>query len=422
MSQLLFVTAEAGGGKSTTIRTLVDGLEALHEPPLVAYFFFKDDDNRSCSYDEALSTLTYQLLVQDRDLVKHAARAHQQYGDALRHQTKEMWKIILQIASEATRDVFCVLDAVDECATSDRQQLVVDLVEIFHDDNQALLTSRLKFVVTSRPYEDQYHPYQRLKASSFIKILSGENAHVVSDIRNVILFKAEELAKKRELSQDIQDLLVSRLLDRNLRTRSFLAVRMTFELLDSHHMMHKGAGKRTIEISLAKIPQQLSDQFNEMLDRSHDRLHTWRLFCVILTTRRTLKISEFKVIYYLTQPASSKVATVESYNDLELPTDDEEFKRLVRSRCGLFITFIRNSVHLFHQTAREYLLARMGLPGDDLQSITPQVWAEEGEDDSERRGRSWMSCISNEDANLVCLRVCLDILTFTASKAWIQEV
>ncbi|TDZ60849.1 Ankyrin repeat and SOCS box protein 2 [Colletotrichum trifolii] len=66
--RMLLVTAEAGGGKSTAMRTLVDNLQASSKSPLVAYFFFKDDDDRLRSYQEALSSLVHQLLVQDREL------------------------------------------------------------------------------------------------------------------------------------------------------------------------------------------------------------------------------------------------------------------------------------------------------------------------------------------------------------------
>ncbi|KAK2052386.1 ankyrin repeat protein [Colletotrichum caudatum] len=403
--QLLFVTAEAGGGKSTTMRAVIDTLQASDEPPLIAYFFFKDDDDRLRSYDAAMSTLIYQLLVKDRGLVRHVRRPYRQYGDAIRHQTGEMRQIIMKIATQSKRDILCVLDALDECAAPDRKQLVADLNAF---QNTVQPTSRLRFIVSSRPYQDENHPYTDLLASSNIRHLAGENAQVRSDIRKVIRFKS------------IQDMLNARLSDQNVHTRSFLAVRMAFELLDSHHRMHKGAGKRTIDIVLADIPQKLGDQFDEMLNRSLDREHAWRLFSIILAVRKTLELSEFKVIYSLTQPTTSTVGAPRSYDELEMPTDDEEFKRFVRSRCGLFITFGRNSVHLFHQTAREHLMAVVS-------GKTPYVgplrgWGDQTDHSGTRHGPTWKGCISESDAYLVCATVCLDILKFTVSKEYVLEV
>ncbi|KAK1982763.1 ankyrin repeat protein [Colletotrichum cereale] len=418
--QLLFVTAEAGGGKSTTMRTLIDTLQASDELPLIAYFFFKDDDDRLRSYDEAMSTMIYQLLVKERGLVQHAREPHRQYGDAIRHQTKEMWQIIVKIASQSRRDIFCILDAVDECSAPGRKQLVADLADAFQ--NMVQSTSRLRFAVSSRPYQDENHPYADLAASNNTRHLAGEDAQVQSDIRKVIRFKVQELAQKRQLNQSIQNMLVTRLSDQNVQTRSFLAVRMAFELLDSHHRMHKGAGERTIDIILADIPQQLGDQFDEMLKRSLDREHAWRLFSVILAVRRTLKIAEFKAIYSLTQPTTGAIAPARSYDELEMPTDDEEFKRFVRSRCGLFITFVRNSVHLFHQTAREHLLAKTAVSGKTPYAGPAQVWGGQKDHSGAKHGSTWKGCISETDSNLVCATVCLDILTFTVSRTWVLEV
>lgn len=418
--QLLFVTAEAGGGKSTTMRTLIDTLQTSDEPPLVAYFFFKDDDDRLRSYDEALSTLIYQLLMQERGLVQHARGPYRQYGDAIRHHTKAMWQIILEIAAKAKTDIVCVLDAVDECAAPDRRQLVADLADAFHNAVQP--TSRLRFVASSRPYQDEYHPYAALAASSNIRHLVGENSQVQSDIRKVIRFKAQELARKLHLDQNIQDLLVARLCNQNTHTRSFLAVRMAFELLDSHRRMHKEEGERTISSILADIPQQLGDQFDELLNRSLDKEHAWRLFCVILGARRTIKIPEFKVIYSLTRPRSSTVVPAQSYEDLELPSDDEEFKQLVRSRCGLFITFVRNSVHLFHQTAKEHLMGKSGTSGKVPQAVPARAWDRKADMPDTKHANSWKGCISETDANIVCATVCMDILTFQVPQTWIFEL
>jgi hypothetical protein len=183
-SQLLFVTAEAGGGKSTTMRTLIDTIKVSDGPAFVAYFFFKDEDDRLRSYDNALSTLIYQFLVQERGFVQHAKEPYRKYGDAIRHHTKEMWQILVMIASQARRNIFCVLDAVDECAQSDRKQLIADLADVFQDT--ARPTSRLKFIASSRPYQDENHPYADLVPGSNIRHLAGENAQVQSDILKLI--------------------------------------------------------------------------------------------------------------------------------------------------------------------------------------------------------------------------------------------
>ncbi|KAI5458267.1 hypothetical protein BGZ63DRAFT_363301, partial [Mariannaea sp. PMI_226] len=406
--QLLFVTAEAGGGKSTVMRTLADELLRLENASLVAYFFFKEDEDILRSYEEALSCLLYQLFVQDKNLSNFVGRLYQQYGRGINLNTRAMWEVLSKIAAHAQTDVFCLLDAVDECEPVGRRQLVEDLQSFFKDPMNS--NAELKFVASSRPYQDESHQYENLISplTENIRHLAGEDAKFQSDIRQVIRSKTEELARKRQLSNSVQELLIERISNQNLNTRSFLAIQMAFELLDSHRRMHKGAGERTIVIILADIPHSLSEQFEKLLSKSLDAQHARRLFSLILATRRTIKIEEFKVMYSLTEPTDPGLRP-QSYDDLELPPDDEEFKQLVRSRCGLFITFVRSSVYLFHQTAREHLLARReSSAADSLGYATPVQPASL----TKANKSIWKGSITSADANLVCASVCLDLLNF----------
>ncbi|OAG01554.1 uncharacterized protein CC84DRAFT_1074976, partial [Paraphaeosphaeria sporulosa] len=417
--QLLFVTAEAGGGKSTVMRTLVDKLQHCDGQPVVGYFFFKDDDDQLRSYEDALSSIIYQVFVQERSLIKHARDLYKQYGHGIRYQTEKLWPILQAAATDTHRELICILDAVDECAPAGRRQLVSDLADAFKSGVESSST-KLKFVVTSRPYQDENHPYTDLITSKTIRHLAGEYARVQSDVQSIIRFKAEELAKKHRLAQNTLEILVEAISNQNLQTRSFMAVRMTFELLDSHELMQESAEKDMIHAILADIPQTLGDQFDKMLDRSRNREHARRLFCVILASRKTLKISELKVLYVLTQPRDPATKAPQSYEDLQLPADDEEFKRLVRAQCGLFITFVKNSVHLFHQTAREHLMASLDntntvVPMNEIMSTTSSSIAgrEKG------RQRTWRGCITKAGANLVMLIACTDLLNFNISRSWV---
>ncbi|KAF1980251.1 hypothetical protein BU23DRAFT_625403 [Bimuria novae-zelandiae CBS 107.79] len=417
--QLLFVTAEAGGGKSTLMRTFIDSLQESDDRPLVAYFFFKDDDDQLRSYEDALSSIIYQLLIQERGFIKHAKESYKRYGHGIRYQSKEMWNILLTSAAEAHRRVVCVLDAVDECAPAGRRELVSDLVAASQRGPKTTST-KLKFVVTSRPYQDKDHPYADLASSDVIRHLAGEIAKVQTDIQTVIRFKAEELAKKHELSKCTLDMLIENISSQNLQTRSFLAVRMAFELLDSHQLMQKGAEEHIVRKILTDIPQFLGDQFDAMLNRSPDREHARRLFCVILAARKTLKIPELKVLYALTRPTNSEAEDPHSYEELNIPTDDEEFKQLIRARFGLFITFVRSSVHLFHQTAREYLMAKPGMIIGTSYGTCPMPSEPESYSLWDRaRQQSWKGIITEADANVVMLTVCLDLFKFETPRSWI---
>ncbi|KAF3801947.1 hypothetical protein GCG54_00015169 [Colletotrichum gloeosporioides] len=413
---LLLVTAEAGGGKSTIMRTLIDTLQTTDEQPIMSYFFFKDDDDSLRGYDDALSTVVYELLSQDHTLVQYARGPHKEHGDAVKHQTKIMWQIIARIAAEAKRDVYCIFDAVDECAGEGRERLLTDLAIVFGNSLQT--PPRLKVVISSRPWDEGNHLLTEILGSPRTSHLVGENATVQSDIRSVIRLKVKEIAKEKQLDKNTEALLLERLISKNVRTRSFLAIRMAFEMLRSDVRTNREATEELIDEILAGVPQQLGDQFNKMLNHSPDKEHAWRLLCVILAVRRTIKIPEFKVIYALTQRSCSKLGLANSYDELDLTFDDEEFKVMVRARCGLFITFGKNSVYLFHQTAREFLMTTEDMavpsPFDGLAQNPGSLGANEV--------ASWKGCITKEDANLVCATVCLDILNMDITRQRILEI
>ncbi|KAI8207358.1 Vegetative incompatibility protein HET-E-1 [Colletotrichum sp. SAR 10_65] len=189
-------------------------------------------------------------------------------------------------------------------------------------------------------------------------------------------------------------------------------------MLRSAVRMNREVTEEVIDEIIAGVPQQLGDQFNNMLNHTPDKEHAWRLLCVILVARRTIKIPEFKVIYALTQRSCSNLGLAKSYDELDLTANDEEFKSMVRARCGLFITFGKNSVYLFHQTAREFLMTTEDMavapPFDRLAQNPGSLDANEV--------ASWKGCISKEDANLVCATVCLDILNMGISRQRILEI
>jgi hypothetical protein len=401
------------------MRSFVDRLQDSSARPIVAYFFFKDDDDQLRSYEDALSSMVYQLFVQDRGLIKHARDLYKQYGHGIRYQTKELWSFLLAAAADTHRELVCVLDAVDECAPAGRRQIVSDLAVAFKSGVKSTST-KLKFVVTSRPYQDENHPYTDLVGSNTIRHLAGEDAKVQSDVQSIIRFKAAELAKKYRLTEKTMDVLVEAISSQNLQTRSFMAVRMAFDLLDSHELMYEGVEEDIIRAVLADIPHTLGDQFDKMLDRSSNKEHARRLFCVILAARKTLKISELKVFYAMTQPRDAATGPPQSYDDLQLPADDDEFKRLIRARCGLFITFVRSSVHLFHQTAREYLMASLDTTSNDLSDVEPLPTTSGLRAGREKeQQRTWKGCITKADANFVILTACVDLLNFKIPKSWV---
>jgi hypothetical protein len=404
------MTAEAGGGKSTVMRALVDQLVDSPDAPMVAYFFFQCNDELLSSYPGALSCVIFQLLAQETDTgyLSHVQELCEQTGFRVKHSTRLMWYILAMIARHTKRDIYCFFDALEECNSTERPQLMEEMkafiTKLGHEHTQ------VKLVASSRSDQNKDQPYSAVFSteSSRVLRLQGEMANVQPDIHNVILSMANNLATERKLGLDIQNLLIEQLLKRNHDTRSFLAIQMEFELLGSDRRMNNNASVRTIRMILNDIPDKLDKKFDQMLNRSRDLGHAKRLLCTVLAARRALYLDESKLIYSMTE-STDRTFHPTSYNDLELQEDNDCFKQLVRDRCGLFITFVEDSVHFFHQMAREYLLNTITETSTTLPRLSVPTSASSN-------SSSWKHSISHQEANYAILEICLDVLAFPLAE------
>ena len=152
VSSLLWLSADAGCGKSVISSYLIEELRGAESqaglPGIVCHYFLKNDVDGIL----ALQALSHQLFVQDPSSIKHAMSEYHAKGEAFAKEFETLWNIFLNVICDSeSKNVICVLDALDECSLSIRGQLLNLLTKLF--SNPASFGSpRVKFFVTSRPY------------------------------------------------------------------------------------------------------------------------------------------------------------------------------------------------------------------------------------------------------------------------------
>ena len=152
MSSLLWLSADASCGKSVIASNLIEGLSGAESqaglPSIVCHSFLKNDVDAIL----ALQALLHQLFVQDPCGIKHATSEYHAKGEAFAKELETLWNIFLNVICDSeSKNFICVLDALDECSLSTRDQLLNHLTKLF--SNPASFGSpRVKFFVTSRPY------------------------------------------------------------------------------------------------------------------------------------------------------------------------------------------------------------------------------------------------------------------------------
>jgi ankyrin repeat protein len=348
---LLWVSADPGCGKSVLSKSLVDEeLRSGANDSTVCYFFFKDNDEQN-SLATALCALLHQLFQHQPHLLRHAVPAWNKDGSQLQQETDELWRILLVAASDvAGRNTTCVLDALDECRDRDRSDLIAKLAR-FHGD-AASHSSRqpwLKFIVTSRPYDDIQQGFEQIPPSLPAIRLRGEqeNDQIHAEINSVIHVRVLHLAKDLGLHQSTSSRLEQTLLAMEHRTYLWLHL-----AIDDIRMTLRNSF-RPDEETIESVPSSVEGAYQKILARitQAQRQKVKLILQIIVGARRPLAVGEMALALGL---ATSK----RHRTSVDAQIDPVHLEKQLRHWCGLFVFINQSRIYLIHQTAREFLIAR----------------------------------------------------------------
>jgi hypothetical protein len=347
LSSLLWVSADPGCGKSVLVRTLID--EGLLSDNLVApsvcYFFFKDGSPEQQGAANSISAILHQLFSNQPHLTQHALPAYCIDGKNVSSSFETTWGILMKASADpAARQIICVLDALDECEEGSRK-LIIDSLKALYSDAEHTRLLRVKFLVTSRPYEDMQRRFRSLtKDFPTIRLKGEQESDAISQEINLVIRErlVPEISVELDLSSTAEASLLNTLL--NVPNRTYLWLHLITEEIrnTTGSTSAKGLGKL-----VRSIPKSVDEAYDKILNRARDFTLCRRLLHIVLAARRPLTTEEMNVAFHIKE-------NMRSIPDLDLEAD-AHFKR-IRDLCGLFITIVGDEAFLIHQTAREYLV------------------------------------------------------------------
>lgn len=261
---LLWISADPGCGKSVLSKYIVERELGGTDGHSVCYFFFKDNESQD-SIATALCALLHQLFASQPRLIRHAMDAYEKNGAKLQNEVDELWRILLAAATdERANGVTCVLDALDECRGDDRERLIRLLKNFYNQYATSTRRVQLKFLVTSRPYEDIELGF----GLPSIRLAGEEsNADISEEINLVIKQKVSTAACELHLDQEVQDMLEAKLLTTSHRTYLWLHL-VIKELYRPGEKRTKKAYTKMID----SLPATVEDAYERILSRhSHGR-------------------------------------------------------------------------------------------------------------------------------------------------------
>ena len=384
-SRLLWVSAGPGCGKSVLARALIDERKVCTDTTdsTICYFFFKDGQEQRTRGTNALSALLHQLF-KNTDLIRHALDSHERHGKELRNRFSELWEVLFKCAEDSKAGkIICVLDALDECEGTARDQLIGKLVEFVSKETCQHPSVKLKFLATSRPYDYIQHKLERLSAvSTYIHFDGdeksqqiGEEINLVIDAKIPHITGGFDLQERNHICKSLK----------GMENRTYLWLFLTIDIIEKFPSNFRR--KSDLDALLSNLPSNISDAYDKMLERSTDERKARILLEVIVAATRPLALMEANLALAI----ATRGYSCASQRDLELwPL--RTFGTTVRNWCGLFVSVHDGKLSLIHQTAREFLT--------------------ETSKSARNSSHKWEGCLDLAAAHGTMSQICLNYLHF----------
>ncbi|KAH6711915.1 hypothetical protein BKA61DRAFT_677120 [Leptodontidium sp. MPI-SDFR-AT-0119] len=343
-SDLLYITANAGCGKTTIAAHVLDALEKSatavdKETYRLLYFFFqKSNVEGEGTAATALRTIINQLVYQMPSLYYSIRRQY----DILATRGTVVWSwdslsivfvdMMSQIKDRSASKTYLVLDGLDECSSDTRRDLVVFLRSIL-EENTTQASSRqvsaFKVFITGRPDNDIFDIIPPSKHTQIT------NSQTTRDISTLIETRVAELGLRRRLGPDVQ-IAIKHFLETNA-WGMFLWVVLVLQGLERRDERLTDAA---IAARLSAIPRTLTATYEGIISSTPlaRRDDLWRILRIMLVSRRTMTITELEA-------ALCTELGISNWHD---------FAGDVNALCSSLITFEGDKVLFVHQSVRDF--------------------------------------------------------------------
>ena len=402
-SGLLWVSGDPGCGKSVLSKSLLNREIRSTESLTSCYFFFKDDNVEQRSATAALCAILHQLFEQKEALIKYAMPGYRHNGIELPRLFSELWDILTKATLDPDAgEVICVIDALDECEGSGRVDLIRALNGYYDNSfDSPEKNTRLKFLITSRPYfyiERDFNPLTS-KVPAIRLAGEAETESISREIDLVIKVEVQKLAQTLNLEDSVRFSLEEELLRNGNRTYLWL-----YLILDVIRHDLESVSPNQLRRIIHTLPDTVDKAYTAILERSDNIGSATKLLHIIVAAQRPLTLREMSLAMAVEESSTS-------YEDLDL-VGEEQYRIIVRNLCGLFVSVIDSKIYLIHQTAREFLIFNQ----TSIQQLPPAPM--------ESSSRKWKSSLKPEKSNLILAQACIWYLLFTVfeSHPLIQKI
>ncbi|KAK4155684.1 hypothetical protein C8A00DRAFT_41698 [Chaetomidium leptoderma] len=313
-SALLWITADAGCGKSVTAKFLVNHLLSLPnfcQTKNICYFFFKegleDQDNASA----AVSAVLHQMCASQRRLIKHVMAKFTSMPKRAFNRCSSLWSVLMTVLEDPKmQDMAWILDGLDECEPKSLDELLEGLVAYIDSNSTSdprMPITRLKVILLSRPHnkiqqtlrlggeeeEDEANGHGKERTGKpsdnrnrFRLIAEEQTKAMGKDIARFVRFKISEFGETSELLAGMLASLEERLISGADYT--FLWISLVIKLVEDARV--DGISMTQLESILNTT--HLDDVYERLLSGKPLPLKGRKALMLVLAAVRPLSVRE----------------------------------------------------------------------------------------------------------------------------------
>ncbi|KAJ5203914.1 uncharacterized protein N7498_004793 [Penicillium cinerascens] len=343
-SSALWVSGDAGSGKTVLSTFLIDGLKkkisGWSSPTTVCYFFCDEKLESQNDGSAILAGLLHQIFCSNSKLIHHAENRFKTNNTRITRGFQSLWTIFQAVCEDPfAGNLICVVDGLDECDESSGRQFIERITSYVTNKSRSDI-SALKVLMTSRgnkSIEDSFRSFHniRIRAEDLVEFTK-------EDVAKLIRFRLNKIQASTLCSDDTKRRIECELTKKADRT--FLWVSLILDLIEKS----SDASDEGLILTLSTLPRELNQVYESILDRSPDPKNLVKLLSIIVASQRPLSLTELNMALSIRPSDRSRV-------DVQ-PRWQPNMSRRIKGVCGPFVRIIHGRVYLVHQTAKEFLL------------------------------------------------------------------
>ncbi|KAK0625680.1 Ankyrin repeat domain-containing protein 50 [Lasiodiplodia hormozganensis] len=300
----------------------------------VAYFFCDYHPQRSTA-TAVLAGLLVQLLQKRKDSFENIRDDYLQYRESLPDDFDNLWTVFHNFLKSLNGEVYLIIDGMDKCDESSRQDLFALLMNSARITNTSLT---IKILLTSRSESD----FSTIPNRSILRVEQKHiSEHLNASVSKFIRVRVENLPVLSDVKQRIHKTISKKAGD------TYLWASFVLQDLD------KALTYEEVNMKLRNLPRDLHEAYDRMLRDIDSTKAEEAAFILRMTAlaRRPLRPTELGLLYTL-RPGK--------WNSRELQALEQvrPYEHLHTTCKSLVHLDSSGAMSFVHQSAKEYLLDR----------------------------------------------------------------